>query len=224
MAVTIEIETRDNSIKPGALRREGFIPATIYGPNFKSRNIQLNARAFRRVPFKEYTHLVRLEETGAEVIDALIKNVQKNYIDGSVQNIEFYRIDKTRKLNTRVVFEFVGVSEAVRNGADLFVGHKEAHVRCLPNQIPDSIQVDISALVTETDHITFADLKLADGIEILDPDTEIICKAETRKIDHELVLAADVAKAAEAAEAAKAADAAKAATDDAAKAAKSDKK
>jgi len=208
MALTIEIEARDNSTKPGALRREGMIPATIYGPNFKSRNVKLNARAFRRVPAKEYTHILKLEEAGAEAVDALIKNVQKNYLNGEVQNIEFYRIDKTRKLNTRVVFEFVGASEAVRNGADLVVAHKEAHIRCLPSQIPDSIQIDITALKTEADHITFADLKLADGIEILDPETEIICKAETRKIDHELVLAAEAAKAAEAAEAAKAADAA----------------
>ncbi len=213
MAVTIEIEARDEQTKPGALRRQGFIPATIYGPNFKSRNIRLNARTFRRISQRDYTHLVRLEEAGAESMDALIKNVQKNFLNGEVQNIEFLRIDKNRKLNTRVAFEFIGVSEAVRAGADLMVAHKEAHIRCLPSQIPEVIQIDISALKTEADHISFADLKLADGIEILDPLTEIVCKAETRKIDHELVLAADVAKANEAAEAAKAADAAKLAAD-----------
>ncbi len=213
MAVTIEIQARDKKTKPGALRRSGTIPATIYGPDFESRNIQLNARDFRRVSFKDYTHLIRLEEKGSEGMDALIKNVQKNYLDGSIQNIEFYRVKKGHKLTTRVILEFVGVSDAVRNGADLFIVHKEAHIRCEASQIPDAIQVDISALATENDHITFADLKLADGIEILDPAAEIICKAETLKIDHELVLAADVAKANEAAEAAKAADAAKLAAD-----------
>lgn len=194
MVTTLEIKSRENK-KPQAIRREGSIPATMYGPEIDATSIQLNAKEFSRIPFEEYTRLIRLKDSSAEH-EVLIKNIQRDFMTREVLNIEFYKVMKGHKLNAKVAFKFVGASEAVKLGADFVVTHKEAHIRCLPRHIPYSIEIDISKLQKPDDHITFADLNInRDEIEILDPAAEIICKAEISKKDHTIETAAPAAAA-----------------------------
>lgn len=182
MAVTLEIKSRENK-KPKVLRKSGIIPATIYGPEIEAMNIQLDEKSFSKVPYADYTHLINLKEAN-NTHEVLIKNIQRDFLTRKVLNIEFYKVMKDHKLNAKVAFKFIGESKAVKLGADFVVNHKEAHIRCLPRNIPYAIEVDISVLENPEDHITFADLKISDEIEVLDPDLEIICKAVIAKKDH----------------------------------------
>ena len=200
MSTTLEIENRSADKKAKELRREGLIPATLYGPEIESQSIQLDAKTFSRVPFVELSRLINLKRDN-EDIEVLVKNVQKNFVSGEVQNIEFYKIKKGHKVTTKLGLTFVGTSEAVKMGADLVTVHNEVHIRCLPRHLPYKVEVDITALKTEDDTVTFADLNLGEDVEVLDPPAEIICKAETKKIDHSLVLEKEAeAEAAAAAE------------------------
>jgi large subunit ribosomal protein L25 len=222
MVITLEIKQRDKSSKARALRRQGIIPATIYGSEIESQSIQLDAKNFSRVAFEDYTHLMELEEPGQGKHEVLIKNIQKDCISGQIQNIEFYKITKGHKLTTKVILKFVGNSEAVKMGADLVIVHKEAHIKCFPRHIPAFLEVDLAGLVEAESTITFADLKLGEELELLDPPQEVVCKAETKRKDHTLALEEEAAaQAAEqaAAAAATAATAPQAAADENKKAA-----
>ncbi|MCE2928177.1 MAG: 50S ribosomal protein L25 [Candidatus Caenarcaniphilales bacterium] len=187
MAVHLPVSPREKNSKPRALRRAGFIPATVYGPEIEAKNIQLSAKEFSRVSFEDYSHLMFLQNSDGTEEEALIKNVQKDSLTRAVMNIEFYKVKRGHKVNMKVAIKFVGDSQAVKLGADFVAVHKEAHIRCFPRHIPYFIEVDISKLEKADDHITFADLNInREEIEIMDPESEIICKAETKRKDHML--------------------------------------
>ena len=194
MAVELKIKHREKK-NPRALRKEGSIPATLYGPDFEDMDIQLSAKDFSRVPFEDYTHLIHLK-TETEDHEVLIKNIQKDFVSREVMNIQFYKIKRGHKVTMKVALKFTGVSNAVRLGADFVAPHKEVNVRCFPRHIPQFIEVNISSLENPGDTITFADLVInKEEIEILDPSKEIICKAETKKTDHTIEPVAPVVSA-----------------------------
>lgn len=205
MSVELQVKSRENK-KPKALRREGLIPATLYGPEIEPLSIQLNAKEFSKVAYADYNRLITLK--GDQEHEALIKKVQKNFVTREVQNIEFYKIKRGHKITMKVAVKFNGTSPAVKLGADFIPVHQEVHIKCLPKDIPYFVEVDITCLKENGDHITFADLQIdREKIEVLDPDKEIICKAETKKKDH-MIEPDPVAEAAEG-EAAPAAEAEK---------------
>lgn len=180
MAVEIKIEKRTNK-KAGALRTQGIIPATLYGPEIEPQNIQLNAKEFSRVNFHDYTHLISLKD-GTEEHEALIKNIQRDFVTRDVLNIEFYKVKRGHKVTMKVELKFVGVSPAVKLGADLIVIHKEANIRCFPRHIPYYLEVDISKLANVGEHITFADMNFdRETIELLEPAKEIVCKVDSKR-------------------------------------------
>lgn len=187
MARELTVEKRNTEEKnPRELRREGFIPATVYGPDIDSYSVQLDAKEFSKLPVEDYTHVIDLKHKDGDSFDTLIKHIQRNFVSGEVQNIEFYKLKKGHKVQTVVKLKYANDSEAVKMGADLVAIHDEAHIKCLPRQIPSFIEVDLSALKEDGDHITFGDLKIEEGIELLEPAAEIICKAETKKITHDI--------------------------------------
>ncbi len=180
MAVDIKVQKRENK-KPRALRAEGTIPATLYGPEIESQNIQLDAKEFSRVNFHDYTHLVNLK-ADTEEHEALIKKIQRDFVTRDVLNIEFYKVKRGHKVTMKVELKFVGISAAVKTGADLIVVHQEANIRCLPKDIPYSLEVDISKLENVDEFLTFADLQFdREKIELLEPEKEVICKVEIKK-------------------------------------------
>jgi large subunit ribosomal protein L25 len=180
MAVEIKVEKRSNK-KAGALRTEGIIPATLYGPEIEPKNIQLNAKEFSRVSHHDYTHLISLKD-GTEEHEALIKNIQRDFLTRDVLNIEFYKVKRGHKVTMKVELKFIGVSPAVKLGADLIVIHKEAHIKCFPRHIPYYLEVDISKLVNVGDHITFADMNFdRETIELLEPPKELVCKVDSKR-------------------------------------------
>ena len=180
MAVDIKIEKRSNK-KPRALRAEGTIPATLYGPEIEPQNIQLNAKEFSRVNFHDYTHLINLKADGEEH-EALIKKIQRDFVTRDVLNIEFYKVKRGHKVTMKVELKYTGTSNAVKTGADLVTIHKEANIRCLPKDIPYFLEVDISKLENVGDQMTFNDLQFdREAIELLEPPKEVICKAEAKR-------------------------------------------
>lgn len=194
MATTLDTKNRDKSKKAKALRKEGTIPATLYGPEIESADIQLNAKEFSRVPFEDYSHLIHLKgdlelqfKEGVEAdksgeYEVLIKKVQKDVISHEVQNIEFYKVMRGHKVTMKVALKFSGNSEAVKMGADFVPVSQEVNIKCLPKHIPYFIDVSIEKLQEAGDFITFAELDVnRDEIEILDPPKEIICKAQAKR-------------------------------------------
>jgi large subunit ribosomal protein L25 len=185
MVTTLEITKRDMSHKANVLRREGLIPATVYGPDTEPFSIQLDAKNFKKVPVQDHKRLIELKIVSeSESIETLIKNIQRDNVSGEILNIEFYKIKRGHELTTKVPLKFVGNSEAVKMGADFVLIHSEANIRCLPRHIPSFLEVSLDSLKSSGDQITFADIDKNENISILEPPKEIICKAESKRKDH----------------------------------------
>lgn len=190
----LKLEARANS-KANALRREGKIPATLYGPGVPSENVQVDAREFSRLPVAAYSHIVELQGANGAT-SALIRHVQREHTNSKVLNIEFYRVAADRKLTVTVPLKFVGTSPAVQAGGVLQENYTAAEIECLPGDIPDNIPVDIS-LIKEVDHgVHFGELQVPKGIVILNPHEEVVCRVVSPKAGAEEPKAAEAAPAA----------------------------
>ena len=181
MTVELNIEKRDTKSKPRALRREGIIPATLYGPDLEnSVSCQVELKDFKKIAYKDYKHLIDLK-VGDDAHEVLIRSIQKDFVSGEIKNIEFYKVKRGHKLVTKVALEFVGVSPASKMGCDVVTQYNEVTIKCLPRDIPDQIEVSIEALKKAGDMISIADINNSDKFEIQDPAAEVVVKAVAKR-------------------------------------------
>ncbi len=174
----LKLEAR-NIKSPNATRREGNIPATIYGPGIESESVQIDAKEFSRLPHAAYSHIIELAGADSKPVSAIIRNVQRRATTQQVLNIEFYRVSSDRKLTVQVPLKFVGTSPAVGLGGLIQENYQEAEIECFPADIPDFIEVDMS-LIEQLDHgIHFSELTVSNKIKILNPADEIVVRVVT---------------------------------------------
>jgi large subunit ribosomal protein L25 len=176
----IKLNVQEREVKtPNELRREAKIPATLYGPGEPSVNLQVDEREFVRLPAAAYSHMIELE-LGSKPTNAIIRAVQRKASTNKIMNVELYRVRLDRKLTVTVPLKFVGSSPAVvLKGGQLIEAHQETEIECLPNDIPDFIEVDLSTLNEIDDFIHFGELKVPASVEILSPKDEVVAKVVT---------------------------------------------
>jgi large subunit ribosomal protein L25 len=173
--IKLLVKERDAK-KPNQLRRDGVIPATLYGPGQAPESVQVDAREFSRLPSAAFSNMIELEIGSKSKTNAIIRHVQRKGTNHKVLNIEFYRVALDRKLTISVQLKFVGVSPCVAEGNQYVESYQEAEIECLPGDIPDNIEIDLTKLVELEDAIHFGDLKVSDAVKILNPADEVICK------------------------------------------------
>jgi large subunit ribosomal protein L25 len=191
----LELEKREAK-NPRSLRRDGKIPATIYGPGEASQSVQLSAREFSRLPAAAFSHVVELVAGSDKPISALIRHVDRRSTTAEVLNIEFYRVAADRKLTVTVPLKLIGTSPAVGAGGQLVEMFQEAEIECFPTDIPDFLEVDLSQIVEIEQGIHFSELKISDKIKILNPADEIVVRVVTPRAAAEETPAAAAAEAA----------------------------
>jgi large subunit ribosomal protein L25 len=151
------------------LRRGGLIPAVFYGPKRATLTIGVEAEEFaRKLQRLEGSHLIRLVNDGGADADlhdkmVLVREVQMHPVSGDVLHVDFYEVDLTERLAVSVPLHFVGKPAGVVEGGILQPILREIEVECLPTEIPEFIEVDVSALgIHEAVHVS--DLKLPEGV------------------------------------------------------------
>ncbi len=149
--VEIEVQTREPGTKHNArrLRRSGKIPGILYGPKVQSVALELDTREFTsRVAGLEGSHLVRLKSPSPALADkvALVKDMQFHPITGHVIHADFYEVDLTEKIQVQVPLHFVGKAAGVVRGGILQPVVREIEVECLPLDIPQFFDVEVSHL------------------------------------------------------------------------------
>jgi len=198
-AITIKAKPRESK-KPNALRRSGFVPATIYGHGFSSESVQVNAKEFSKIPHKAYSHINELDIEGKEKYPVLIRNVQVDPVLDNYLNIEFYRIKSDEKLSLKVPLNYTGHSPAVTAGGVLIVSFDEIEIQCLPKDIPDAIDVDLEQITEIGQAIHAKDLKIGSGIKIIARGEEVLARVEvpkTHEVEEEKPVTAEGAVPAE---------------------------
>lgn len=147
----IRVDARDKQRKRDAKRllRSGKIPAVLYGPKTEAVALVLDQREFTsRVAGLEGSHLVRLKSAAPSLAEkvALVKEMQYHPISGGVIHADLYEVDLTAKITVRVPLHFIGKAAGVVRGGILQPIVREIEVECLPLDIPEFFNVDVSAL------------------------------------------------------------------------------
>ncbi|GAB4403661.1 MAG: 50S ribosomal protein L25/general stress protein Ctc [Anaerolineales bacterium] len=156
-----------------AMRREGKLPAVIYGRHLEPLSISLEAHSAGLALAKvTASSLVMIDVDGKEY-PALVRERQRDYIKGNLTHVDFLAVDLNEKLRTSVGLVFVGVSPAVKDYNGVLVHNLERlEVECLPSDLPERITVDIAMLKQIGDIIRVRDLNISDKVRILADEDE----------------------------------------------------
>ena len=177
LPMDLAVQTREQfGRKVKALRKEGFIPAELYGHGVENLHLAVPAREFMKV-FKEAgSNTVVNLQIGKELRPALIYDVSKDYMSGEFVHVDFYQVRMDEKINAKIPLEFVGVSPAEKEfGGNVNKAMDEVEVEALPADLPHNIEIDLSVLKELNASLYVRDLNIPKGVKVLvDPETVIV--------------------------------------------------
>ncbi len=173
-----------------ALRREGRIPAVLYGPKAETVMLSIDNKEFEQIVKKSSigSALLKLDikngQTGSR--SAMVKELQTHPVTGQFLHVDFYEVDLTRKINAMVPVTVTGKSQGVEDGGILQIVRREIEVFCLPTAIPETIEVDISDLdIGGSVHIN--DIDLPDDVELPEDIDFTVLTVLAPKVEEEIV-------------------------------------
>lgn len=177
---TLSVEKRSQAGKQlNELRSAGRVPAVVYGPKDEPISVSFTALELEQILAREgESSVITLSGDDVEK-DVLIQDIQMHPLRDSIEHVDFYVIDKTKKIETEVPLEFTGEAPAVKSlGGTLVKVMHEIEIRSLPTEIPQNIEVDISSLEDFDSSILVKDLKLPEGVEPVTDPEETVAIAE----------------------------------------------
>lgn len=173
---------RSKTEKLADIRRNGMVPAVVYGARVENTTISVPSVLFGKI-LKEAgeTSTVSLEiaegkdSSTSKKVDVLIHEVQRDPVKGFPIHIDFLAVDMNKPIEVAVPLEFEGIAPADKNGLGVLVkALYEVEIRALPKDIPHSLSVDLSTLNTLEDQIHVKNIKLPSGIEMLTSEEEVV--------------------------------------------------
>lgn len=190
MSDTIQLaaEIREAGKKLQTLRKDGLVPAILYGHGIEPRSISLDhlrfARAFREAG--ENT-IIALSIGSDAPVNVLVKDAQMHPTTNRYVHADFFQVRMDEVIETVVPIEFIAESPAVRErGGILIKALDEVGVSALPADIPHTIEADLSRLVTFDDVIKISDLVVSGKVEILNDPETVIALVEPPRTEAEL--------------------------------------
>jgi large subunit ribosomal protein L25 len=178
---TGELNCEKRAVKPrsvmSALRREGRVPAVLYGPGAEPTPISVSGAELRtRLSAASHVRIVRLK-SGASELDGrhvIFKEVQRAPVSGEVLHADLYEVDLKRAIQVEVQLKFTGRAKGVADGGILQPLVRALTVECLPLEIPESIEVDVSELGVH-DVIHVSSIKTVGNVKaIFDSDYAVV--------------------------------------------------
>lgn len=173
----IQAEKR-NRIGKGvrALRREGKLPAVIYGFGIEPISIVLDAHSASRILARATSSSLITIELQGKQYPTLIREKQHNFIRNELIHVDFLAVSMTEKITATVGITLEGTAPAVKDFNAIIVNSlSELQVECLPADLPERFVVDISGLAEVGDAFYVKDVNLPANVEILnDPDEVIV--------------------------------------------------
>jgi large subunit ribosomal protein L25 len=177
--VTLEVSRRENTGKEQAkkLRRDGKVPAVVYGGHREPVAITVDRKAVSELVQKS-EHGIRsvflLKMAGSDQQrHAMIKELTIDPVSRKMLHIDFVRVIMDEKIKVTVPVHHIGTAAGVKEGGLLDFQVRELHVECFPNAIPDSIDIDVTAL-GHHDYYRIKDLQLPEGVKVLDDPERVV--------------------------------------------------
>jgi large subunit ribosomal protein L25 len=193
MSENIELVAHKRTVRGKSVRTvraSGQVPAVIYGRDMKNESITVDGREMEKA-FAQAggSKLIALKVGTAPLRNVLIHDVQTGALRGELRHVDFYAVRMNEKLTAEVPLHFVGESNAVYQGEGTLVKPLEmVEVECLPADLPEAIEVDISVLSDFEATITLGDLKLPKGVDLVDSDdlNQLVAKVEPPRSEAEM--------------------------------------
>jgi large subunit ribosomal protein L25 len=190
IALSTKPRTQTGKGAARALRREGKIPAVLYGPQADTRMLSVDVAELENSLKKHSASLAVFklaldESAGPSEKLAMLKELQDDPVTGRLRHADFYQIDMDRKVLVRVPVTTTGKSKGVELGGMLQLIRRDLTVLCLPDRIPQKIEIDVTDLdVGDAVHVE--DLRLGENAEIPhDVNFTVVTVLSTRKTEAE---------------------------------------
>lgn len=168
--------------KLGSLRREGLIPANVYGPKFESKSVSLPLKDFLAVYKVARETGVVYAKLGKNEIPVLIRQVQRHPVKDAILHVDLRKIDLTEKIETEVPVKIMGTSIAVSQKGGVLLSLSPAlKIEALPAKIPSHIEVDISKITELGQEIKVGDLAKSGDYELKEPADKVVVSVVEHK-------------------------------------------
>lgn len=170
--------------KVKTLRKQGLLPANIFGKKIKSQSISVSYPEFNKL-FRQAgeTALVDLKiEKEAKSRPVLIANVSRHPVTGNYLHADFHQVDLTEKVTASIPVRLSGEAPAVKDKAAVLVSVlSQIEVKALPADLPDHIEISVEKLAEFGDSILVKDLKIPAGVELLTGAGETVATVQQPK-------------------------------------------
>jgi large subunit ribosomal protein L25 len=187
--VSFNATAREGTGKGAArsIRREGLVPAVIYGHGRDPISLSLNARDLDKMLGHIQAESTVIDITvGGQTAKTLIREIQRHPIKRQILHVDFQALVAGEKVTVSIPITLTGIPEGVKlEGGVLDQTLRELEIEVDPSNIPDHVELDVSAMVIG-DSLHVSDIKLPEGVEILDdPETSVAVVAAPRAVIEE---------------------------------------
>src|SRR6202171_4953068 len=160
------------------LHGQGKLAAVVYGHNTKPTPLVLDRLEFQKVFLKSgRTHLVDLVVDGGRTDKVLVREIQTHPRRLGPIHVDFYQVNLEEKITVEVPVHLVGESAAVKRGdADVLQPIHAVRIECLPSDIPEAFEVDLTPLEEIESELRISDLKVPKGVTVLVEPEELVVK------------------------------------------------
>ncbi len=173
-----------------ALRREGRIPAVLYGPKTEPILLSVDSKEFEQIVKKSTIGSVLLnlliQNGDTKSRPAMVKELQTHPVTQRFLHVDFYEIDMQRKIRVMVPVVIKGKAKGVEEGGLLQITSREIEVLCLPTEIPEAFEVDVTHLDIG-DAIHSGDIQATGNVEIIEEADVTVVSVLAPKVEVEAV-------------------------------------
>ena len=170
-------QKREKSEDVKKMIKSEFVPAVVYGPNLKTNKlVKVAVNDLRKIiAAAGESSLIDLIVDGKTEGKVLIKEDQRDPVKDTLIHADFYEVDMTKEIHAEIPLHFVGDSKAVKELAGVLIRSiNDIEVKCLPSDLVNHIDVDISSLAGFDDVIKIHDLKLPKGIKLVHETDDVV--------------------------------------------------
>lgn len=166
------------------LRRNGKIPGVFYYKKSEPQVIEVNEASLKPLVYTSEAHIVSLQIEGQEDKACILKDIQFDPITDRIVHFDLQGITKDEKLEIEVPVVFAGSASGIKKGGILQTSIHKLHIECLPADVPEHIQIDISNLDLGSS-IHVSDIK-SDKFSVLNSQDTVIISVVSPKVEKEL--------------------------------------
>ena len=188
-AVTVEATPRADFGKNVArrLRRAGRLPAVIYGGGSEAISVTVEPRQLAAVLRSEggHTSLVNVEVRGGEKLRAMVKELQRDPVRGSLLHVDFVRVASDTRIKVKVPIHITGEPQGVKLQGGIFeFVLREVEMECLPDDIPERLTVDVTEL-TLGRNLRVSHLPAGANVKVLTDPNRVVAHVVAPKVEEE---------------------------------------